>query len=649
MYFGFLILFGLSGLALAAAIAVAVRARFSGRAEQAVAVWMAWNFLIIVPIYALGLRDRLTAPALAGLSLLTSGLVLASTFQGVARRAHAQAIGSTFLGLLRLPWDGLRLALQARSVIFVGLVLALGIWSYTAWLAYLAPSDHYDALWYHEPMVGFAIQNRGFSVVALPPSLQNINGYPRLCAMTNLWFVIFTDRRLIEVVNNVMGPALVFGTYVLAARFSRERLVAMGLAIAVWLMPGTFLELKSSYIDVHTAAFVVCGLVFATRPQFRLRDACFAGMCCTMLVAAKGHGLMWMPPVALIAMVRVLVHHRNRTLASLAVIVGGAALIVGFAATTYWRNYVEFKNPFWAAFSYDNEKWDIHWPKTGDVYDTVDFNKPPYQLLKDIYSPPKPGNDYADIRLHGYGLGMPWATWPVAALALAAAFALFVRDVVFRRFAPVAAARDAVAAEHARTRGVLLVALPMLATCYFSPALWSARYNLHASAALLCLVAWASGFRAWRRLGEGVAAANIVCGAIMLVWVEPGWMVSFDEALSLARVSAFERETSPVALAPISREVAWARETELGPGTVVAISANYGLPGLLWSRRFENRVVWVRPERERFLKSLDDVGATWVIAGPGDGVHDLVLQDTTHWERIGVVSRPVTEAFRRRR
>ena len=53
-------------------------------------------------------------------------------------------------------------------------------------------------------MVAFAIQNHGFSMVDLPfGGAQKINVYPRLCEMTQLWFVIFTDRRVIDMVSHV--------------------------------------------------------------------------------------------------------------------------------------------------------------------------------------------------------------------------------------------------------------------------------------------------------------------------------------------------------------------------------------------------------------------------------------------------------------
>lgn len=68
----------------------------------------------------------------------------------------------------------------------------------SALLTALAPSESWDGFFYHEPIVGFALQNQGFRMVSLPPSVvvQGVNGYPRLCAAFALWFVVFTDKTL---------------------------------------------------------------------------------------------------------------------------------------------------------------------------------------------------------------------------------------------------------------------------------------------------------------------------------------------------------------------------------------------------------------------------------------------------------------------
>ena len=106
--------------------------------------------------------------------------------RALARAALAQA---------RLPFDALHEALRARSFVLLGLLMSAALILWTAISSYYAPSwRQWDALWYHEPIVAFTIQNHGFAMVDLPrDGLQKINGYPRLCEMTQLWFVIFTD------------------------------------------------------------------------------------------------------------------------------------------------------------------------------------------------------------------------------------------------------------------------------------------------------------------------------------------------------------------------------------------------------------------------------------------------------------------------
>src|SRR5437773_419477 len=98
--------------------------------------------------------------------------------------------------LLGLPRDAFQLAFRARSFALLGLACATMAILVSAWLTYLAPSESWDGFFYHEPIIGLALQNHGFRMVTLPPSMvvQPINGYPRLCEAFALWFVVFTDK-----------------------------------------------------------------------------------------------------------------------------------------------------------------------------------------------------------------------------------------------------------------------------------------------------------------------------------------------------------------------------------------------------------------------------------------------------------------------
>ena len=127
---------------------------------------------------------------------------------------------SASLRLATLPFDAISTAYRARSFALVGIIASLALIMWTAITSYFAPPwPHYDCLWYHDTIIGFTLQNHGFRIVSLPPSLARVNAYPRACEMTQLWFVIFTDRRLIELSNSLIAPAFIAGSYLLCWRF----------------------------------------------------------------------------------------------------------------------------------------------------------------------------------------------------------------------------------------------------------------------------------------------------------------------------------------------------------------------------------------------------------------------------------------------
>ncbi len=215
----------LSALAMVAALSVAVRGRFEGRAETAAAAGLLWNAIVLTPIYALGLTNRLTATSLGLTSAAFSVAVLFASMVGRRPREVAADVAREALAIARMPFEALRDAWVARSVVLVGLVFSVVLILWTGLTSYYSPSwRQWDALWYHEPIIAFTIQNHGFAVVDLPQTgLQKINGYPRLCEMTQLWFVIFTDRRLIEIANSFLAPLFMLVVYLLAQRQARTR------------------------------------------------------------------------------------------------------------------------------------------------------------------------------------------------------------------------------------------------------------------------------------------------------------------------------------------------------------------------------------------------------------------------------------------
>ena len=253
----------------------------------------------MLPVPLLGYTGHLTAPLLA----ICSGLLFRAAFLASALgRGVRRHLGDTLhhgLAILSLVPDGLRQALRARSVVLVGLVWAAGVIGLSAWLMYLAPSGSWDGLFYHEPMVGLAIQNHGFSVVSLSPieAVQAVNGYPRRCESVGLWFVIFTDKTFIEIGNTLAAPALMWAFYAIARRFG-DRVIAMGWAAVTLLMPAMWTQLATSMIDVEVAFFLLSALYFCTRPRYRARDAVCATLAMLLVTGSKRTALVWVPPLA---------------------------------------------------------------------------------------------------------------------------------------------------------------------------------------------------------------------------------------------------------------------------------------------------------------------------------------------------------------
>jgi hypothetical protein len=182
-----------------AALAVAQRTRPSGRVELALTTTILWNLLVGFPIYVLGLRGHLTASWLAVTSgvFFTGVLVAASWGRSFARSVRELAADA--IDLFVLPFDGIGRAARARSLVVLALLIVGPLIVYTCVTSYFAPSwRQWDSLWYHETIVSMTIQSHSFAPFPLPPDTQKANGYPRFCEMIQLWFVIFTDRRLIE-------------------------------------------------------------------------------------------------------------------------------------------------------------------------------------------------------------------------------------------------------------------------------------------------------------------------------------------------------------------------------------------------------------------------------------------------------------------
>ncbi len=635
MFFGWLVLIALTALAALAAVGVASRAAPEGRAELGVLATLVFFALLVTPVHLLGYSGHLTAPLLAAFSVLLSGAAfLASAWRRGVRRHFEDTLRHAITILCMAP-DGLRQATRARSVVLIGLVWAAGVIGLSAWVMYLAPSESWDGLFYHEPMVGLAIQNHGFSVVNLPPieAVQAINGYPRLCESVALWFVIFTDKTFIEIGNTLAAPALMWAVYAIARRFG-DRVIAMGWAAVTILMPAMWTQLATSMIDVEVAFFLLAALYFCTRPRYRVRDAVCATLAMLLVTGSKSTALVWVPPLALIAYGRLLLHHwRGRRWPSVAVIGGGVTLMVGLAALTFVRNWIVFKNPLWP-ITYDVPKLGIHWAGLQTLASMVP--DPPLADLAAVkYGLPIGG--VGDVIRRDYGYAVPWVIVPLGASAFFIALLASVRDLVL--------------GQRSRACELILLSFPALVALRFSPSLSIGRFNVHIVASFMFAVSWSAGHKHWLRWGEGAVAAAIVLSIMPFFWMQGWYWGTNPTGLAvLLHHSREERASMNIASFQMPAAVARLREIELGPGDRVAYTQELAFSGVLWNFRFTNHVEYVPFTRaDEFLDRLNQVQPKWVAVGRSSSGQVALDSRPRDWEFVGEAAHTGTTVIYRHR
>jgi hypothetical protein len=630
----------LTALAAVASLVVVVRIRVEGRAEAVVAGTLLWTLLIAVPIYALGLADRLTAGTLALSSSLLSMAVVATAARGRDGRAFATELGATIVGIARMPGEALRIVFRGRSPVLPGLVAAGLLFAYMILAAYLAPEiGYWDALWYHQSIVGFTIQNHGFAVVELPDTLQKVNGYPRLGEMTQLWFTIFAGRRLLDVANLPFVPALAAGGYLLARRVSGSVCTAVGCGAALVLFPAVGRIMQSSYVDVQNAALLLGGVVFATRVPLRLRDGLLAAVGLALAVGSKALSLAPVAVTAVIVAVRLLrAHGRDHRRATWGAIVGGAAVIGVALASIYLRNYLHFHNPLWPDLSVDVPALHIHWPglvpwspdpKNPAAWH-LNVNEPVPDLIGQLLALPSSVKGPNFDQTVDYGAGVGWVVLPLGLVGAVVATWVWARTLFARRrgvTAPVAGFPPP------------MLLLPVLVSILVqSPALWCPRYHVVAVAVMITLIAWL-GTRGWERAIEAAVGAFLLLSLISVYWVPaPHWMPGPERLVELARRSPAEREVTNELGAPVNTAVGIKRNQELGPGSVLVFNERYaGFPSVFWNDAFSNRIVYVKGDAG-FLARAAALGATWIFLTDRDPALPAARAAASGWQEIGVLN-----------
>jgi hypothetical protein len=313
------------------------------------------------------------------------------------------------------------------------------------------------------------------------------------------------------------------------------------------------------------------------------------------------------------------------------------------ACLTYLRNWIHFHNPLWP-ITYKSRWFPFQWPGVS-AFGEMDFNRPLADVYGGMAAIPVPGKDFADTRISGYGIAVPFLLLPLGAV-ISALVAISGARWAVRRFA----LRLPDDEDATRTAYALLVILLSAYASSVSMALWAARYNIHLVAGLLLLVAWASGVSRGRRLADSVASVAIIAFLVNLWWAQPGWGLDVESAIAFAKLPPDRRAVHAASEWSISDQVAEAREAELGPGSVVAFTDDCTFPGALWNEHYSNRLEFVPSAlgANGVLARVDELKASWFVVGVGSALHSVIRSHPERWQEIGLASRGFpTAAFRR--
>jgi 4-amino-4-deoxy-L-arabinose transferase-like glycosyltransferase len=647
MVFGGLVLTGLLAWNAFAAVGVARRmaARVEDRAELALTSLLVFYGAIIAPVFALGYTGTLTRGRLALASLALATVIVAGCCFAVGLRAHLRTTGRAMVSLCWLPLDALAVTLRARSVAAALLATSLGMIVLSAILAYLAPSESWDGLFYHEPIIGFALQNHGFADVPLSanPMAQTINGYPRGCEAFAIFFVAFTDRSLIEIGNTIAAAGLICAVYLLARRFT-EAAAAIGWASLVLLMPAMWTELRSTYTDVELLFFVMASLHLATRPRLRWRDAAMALLAMALSIAGKGTGLTLVPPMALVLAIRLVVWMpRGRRIAAIGWALLGSITLLAVAALTLIPNWQRHHNPVWPV-TLDVPRLHLHLEgliRYKDMNPEGTFR----QTFAEKYAIPQGGPDDAHNRDYGYAY--PWVIIPLGILSALAAVVVFVTQRIRRRRGT---ARESKAPGIGTGNLVVLVSIAVVWFALANNLRW-ARFNAQSLFVLTVALAWAGGRPGWSRFADGTLGMAAALSLLPLFWMQGWyWGLSPKQIRRLVHLPAAARAAAYVDANSMPEATAVARDAELQAGDLLVFNQDETWIGLLWNPQFTNRVEYVPSDTtQQFAAEIEARKPKWVVIGGNEVAQRVIVRHPETWEAVGVATIiDGTTAYRRK-
>jgi len=622
-----------------------------GRAELVVVHGVVWSALVVGPMYVFGLSHLLTRSVIAVSTVVVSVAAVALTLaQRGPLRESLVHLRQRLVCMLLVPMHVVGITFRTNALLVIPLLLAVATFFWQLVTAYYAPAwGDWDALWYHEPIVAWSIQNRGFDPVALPLVHQLINGYQRFGEVTQAWWGLFAGRRVLDMANFGYVPMLVAAMHGIAARFTRDRSLPIAWGVVLLLLPGVTRELRSSMVDVEAAALLLAAVYFVTHPQLTRRRMV---MFCLAVTGAVGTKTINVPlggiACALFA-VRVITQRRTLGLRwMIGVGIGGGGLVLSMLAFTHLRNWLHFGNPLWP-ISLTVKRLHIAWPGAMPYEGSIDANMPLPALLERLLARPFTVSEAHQHTWHvdDYGFGIAWAAFPIGVIACLAAPLVWgtrrLRERL-RNIDPSTATR--------RAGQAALLAMFAIAGYRLSPSVHVPRYMIAPLACAFAASTWLLQGRSWRRgLSAVVFMVQVSC-ILMAYWSVPlvaipnrMWLFLPAEMAALVKTPYPLREEARRFRAPVNQPVALAREREIGPDDVVLFDTSEPWPAMAWNNDLSNKVFWIDDARDA-LTQVDERQAKWVLTRSGSHLSAQLLG--RGWSAVGgIENEQFTTAYRR--
>jgi hypothetical protein len=581
---GYLLLAILSALAFVAGIAAAGRwAATLPAAERLVCAGVVALSIVLLPVQVLGYSGLLYPGSTA---VAEGALALAVLGWAGPRRAWT-ALGGW--------WRAGRNALASPAAIVLTLASAV-LLGYLVAYVILVPSWGWDALTYHDTIIGYAFQNHGLKWIDTFDGLATlVNGYPRNLELLGVWLGMFTPRDLL--IDGGQLPLVLLAVVALAGRCRRVRVqppVAWAVGLCFLWIPAVFLGAPSNYNDVGVGALVLCAVSLSTLadPAALPFAACAIGLLLGSKITGPIYAVIVAPPLA------ITFWRASRGLGSWKTSrrAGGLlALVLALGAGTYIRNGIHTGNPVWPA---GNLPFGIHLPSPR----TPAVDRPPFGGENDLtatwrsWTEPKP-LWLVDTRSGGFGRGFLYFLLPLGLLGLGV---LTVRAL------------------RSRAGWMLWPPLLLLASAWLNPYRWWARFTFGFPAVAILGAAVLLALLPRRWLREG---ATLCLGVAMVVCAWPARAGFFGPRLPASAwwdqmVLAWHR-TPDQRATPVFEHWTPAqlsdRDQLIQPGEAAIYDDSVYFVYPLWRPDWKSRVLYLPLDRDpaAWLASLQSERVRW--------------------------------------